>query len=121
MTFDRRIEPTDRNPFIDANAPTFSDAIAQITADTSLTPARRRDLVSAIRCLMRLLGLDPATQAERDFKPMFRHPRNRILNVNGTPWNTRTQPTPNFSPFARLRLDCRSPSEPCGGGSVTEI
>ena len=61
MTYDRRIKPTDRNPFIDANAPTFSDVIAQIAADTSLTPGRRRDVVSAIRCLMRLLDQDPAT------------------------------------------------------------
>ncbi|MFQ5757479.1 MAG: tyrosine-type recombinase/integrase [Acidiferrobacterales bacterium] len=61
MTYDRRLKPVDLNPFIDANAPTFYDAIARITTDTDLTPARRRDLVSAIRCLMRLLELDPNT------------------------------------------------------------
>ncbi len=60
MTYDRRIKPTERNPFIDPNAPTFSDVIARITADTNLTSARRRDVASSIRCLMRLLDLDPA-------------------------------------------------------------
>ncbi len=52
MTFDRRIKPTDRNPFIDANALTFSDAIARITADTNLPPSRRRDLASANSCVL---------------------------------------------------------------------
>ena len=53
MTYDRRIKPVDLNPFTDANAPTFYDAIARITADTDLTPARRRDLVSATQAAYR--------------------------------------------------------------------
>ena len=61
MPDDGRIQELERNPFVDANAPTFADVIARITADADLAPARRRDLVSSMRCLMRLLDLDPAT------------------------------------------------------------
>ena len=60
MTYERRVKPDDRNPFIDANALAFADVVARISADTDLTSTRRRDVVSSIRCLMRLLELDPA-------------------------------------------------------------
>ncbi len=47
------------NPFINTNLPSFAEVLDRIPSDMELTAARRRDLASSIRCLMRLLELDP--------------------------------------------------------------
>ena len=49
------------NPFIDAELPSFAEVLERIASDMELTAARRRDLASSIRCLMRLLELNPVT------------------------------------------------------------
>jgi len=46
---------------LDPSTPTMADVIARLTADESLTPMRRRDLLSAIRRLCELVNRDPKT------------------------------------------------------------
>jgi hypothetical protein len=53
-------ETSSRSPFLAAGQPTLADAMVRLEADESLAPARRRDLVSALNCLARIIGSDPA-------------------------------------------------------------
>lgn len=62
MPDDGRLLKTLANPFVDAARPTFADIMKLLSSDVELSASRRRDLVSSLRCLMRLLDLDPATQ-----------------------------------------------------------
>src|SRR5262249_1690380 len=49
-----------RSPFLAAGQPTLADAIARLQADGSLKQTRRRDMISALNCLARIMGCDPA-------------------------------------------------------------
>ena len=53
------------NPFLEEGEPTFSDVMDRLSEDRGLTPTKRRDLISDIRCLLRLLDLDPASTPAR--------------------------------------------------------
>jgi integrase len=48
------------NPFHVQGQSTFSEVMKRISSDTSLPTTRRQNVVSSIRCLLRLLELDPA-------------------------------------------------------------
>ncbi len=47
------------NPFMTKESITFADVMMRISSDNALSATKRRDVVSLIRCLMRLLDLDP--------------------------------------------------------------
>ena len=47
------------NPFLGRERPMFAEVMERISSDKSLSATKRRDVVSSIRCLMRLLDLDP--------------------------------------------------------------
>jgi len=53
-------ETCSRNPFLATDHPTLDDAIARLETDKSLGPTRRRDMISALNSLARILGRDPA-------------------------------------------------------------
>ena len=60
MTYDdpRKFRLT--NPFTTKDSITFADVMTQISTDTSLSATRRRDLLSSVRCLFRLMEIEPA-------------------------------------------------------------
>lgn len=53
------------NPFLDQNEVMFSDVVRDISEDHDLPPTKRRDVVSDIQCLLRLLNLNPETTPAR--------------------------------------------------------
>ncbi len=60
MPFDDHGSPHAIGPVTAAPRVTFADVLDRIASDTGLPATRRRDLCSSIRCLLRLLELDPA-------------------------------------------------------------
>ena len=60
MTYDdlRKFRPA--NSFMTKDLITFADVMTQISTDTSLSATRRRDLLSSISCLFRLMEIEPA-------------------------------------------------------------
>ena len=60
MTYDglSKFHPT--NSFMTKDSTTFADVMTQISMDTSLSATRRRDFLSSIRCLFRLMEIEPA-------------------------------------------------------------
>lgn len=50
----------ERNPLISAAEKTLADVVAELQQDTILIPTRRRDLISAVRRMAKLLNRDPA-------------------------------------------------------------
>lgn len=53
-------EASSRSPFLATDQPTLADAMARLEADESLASTRRRDMISALNCLARIIGCDPA-------------------------------------------------------------
>ena len=60
MTYDglSKFHPT--NSFMTKDSTTFADVMMQISTDRALSATRRRDLLSSVRCLFRLMEIEPA-------------------------------------------------------------
>ena len=59
MTYNGFGKTCPTNPFMTKESITFADVMTRISSDTALSTTKRRDVVSSIRCLMRLLDLEP--------------------------------------------------------------
>src|SRR5262245_35119648 len=49
------ITPGSRNPFVAPDQPTMADAIARLQADEGMRQTRRRDMISALNCVVRIM------------------------------------------------------------------
>ena len=92
--------------------PTFGDVILRLKADPSLLPARRRDLISAVLRVFKIVGVDPnATPASmQHMRPLIIKVRPAKHGLRPKTWsnlrsNFRAALMQVLPPLARRRID----------------